>query len=106
VSVASAMIGSVMLGLVVDNTIHVLHRYSKAKGSNLQRVESALADTAMPMIVSSAVLALGLGAGVTGGMQSTHAFAALAATTVGLAFLGDAVVLPALLLSRNQKTTA
>ena len=106
VSVASAMIGSVMLGLVVDNTIHVVHRYSKATGSNIQRVEAALADTAMPMTVSSAVLALGLGAGVTGGMQSTHEFAALAAATVGLAFLSDAVVLPALLLSRNQKATA
>jgi predicted RND superfamily exporter protein len=105
-SVASAMIGSVMLGLVVDNTIHVLHRYSRSKGSHSQRVESALADTAMPMTISSAVLAAGLGAGVVGGMQSTHEFAALAATTVGLAFLGDAVVLPALLLSRNQKATA
>lgn len=97
-TVANAMIGSVMLGLVVDNTIHVMHRFQQHAGRVQERVVSALGHTMAPMLVSSTVLAVGLGAGVVGEMQSTKDFAALAATTIALALVGDAVVLPALLL--------
>jgi uncharacterized protein len=106
-TVANAMIGSVMLGLVVDNTIHVMHRFQQQEGRVQERVASALAHTMAPMLVSSAVLAVGLGAGVAGEMQSTKDFAVLAATTIGLALVGDAVVLPALLLrQRNEEALA
>jgi predicted RND superfamily exporter protein len=53
-------------------------------------------------MASSLVLAIGLGAGLVGGMRSTHEFAALAAATILLALIGDAFVLPALLL-RSQR---
>lgn len=104
-TVANAMIGSVMLGLVVDNTIHVMHRFQQHAGRVQERVASALDHTMAPMLVSSAVLAVGLGAGVVGEMQSTKDFAALAATTIVLALLGDAVVLPALLLRPRDEET-
>ena len=102
ISVASAMIGSVMLGLVVDNTIHFLHRYREGIGSSAARVTHAISRTALPMMASSLVLAIGLGAGLVGGMRSTHEFAVLAAATIVLALIGDAIVLPALLL-RSQR---
>jgi predicted RND superfamily exporter protein len=54
------------------------------------------------MMASSLVLAIGLGAGLVGGMRSTHEFAGLAAATIVLALIGDAIVLPALLL-RTQR---
>jgi predicted RND superfamily exporter protein len=106
ITVASAMIGSVMLGLVVDNTIHFLHRYREGGGSAVARVGHALSKTAAPMMASSLVLAIGLGAGLVGGMRSTHEFAALAAATIVLALIGDAIVLPALLLRAQRASEA
>ncbi|MEQ1631617.1 MAG: MMPL family transporter [Planctomycetota bacterium] len=105
--VANAMIGSVMLGLVVDNTIHFLHHYRHANGNSVSRVQHALEHIASPMIGSSLVLAIGFGTGMLGGMESTHEFAALAAATILLALFCDAVLLPALLLlSSGREATA
>ena len=105
--VANAMIGSVMLGLVVDNTIHFLHHFRHANGTAVARVQHALEHIASPMLGSSLVLAIGFGVGMFGGMESTHEFAALAAATIGLALLCDAVLLPALLLlSSGREATA
>lgn len=97
--VANAMIGSVMLGLIVDNTIHFLHRFRERTGPALSRVRHALEHVAAPMLGSSLVLALGFGSGLLGDMASTHEFALLSATTIGLALVGDAVLLPALMLA-------
>lgn len=101
--VANAMIGSVMLGLVVDNTIHFLHHYREHPGTALARVRRALEHVASPMLGSSLVLALGFGSGLLGDMASTHEFAALSAATIGLALFGDAVLLPALLLALSPR---
>ena len=100
--VANAMIGSVMLGLIVDNTIHFLHHFRHGSGNGVARVQHAIERIASPMIGSSIVLVIGFGAGLLGGMESTHEFAILAAATIGLALVGDGVLLPALLLSTTR----
>lgn len=97
VGVATAMIGCTMLGLVVDNTIHLLHRYQalRAADRNLDALRAAWLDTIRPMTLASAVLALGFGAAIFSRLSTTAEFGALAAATIATAWLGTAVLLPA-----------
>jgi predicted RND superfamily exporter protein len=97
VSVATAMIGCTMLGLVVDNTIHLLHRYRALRDG--MRDEDALAhawaETIRPMTLASAVLALGFGSAAWSRLVTTAEFGVLAAATIATAWLATAVLLPA-----------
>lgn len=102
-TVASAMIGSVMLGLIVDNTIHLLHHVRHARGTPAQRTATALAAVARPMLISSAVLSAGFGVGAAGAMTTTHDFALLSAATIAFALIGTGLVLPVLLLTRMAR---
>lgn len=102
-TVANAMIGSVMLGLIVDNTIHLLHRFRHGRGTQGTRLAAALRTVLRPMVVASAVLTAGFAVGLTGSMVSTHEFAGLAAVTIVLALFADGVVLPVLLLTRPAR---
>lgn len=97
VGVATAMIGCTMLGLVVDNTIHLLHRYQalRAGGSRHDALRAAWLDTIRPMTLASAVLALGFGSAIGSRLSTTAEFGALAAATIATAWLGTAVLLPA-----------
>ncbi|MCA8942157.1 MAG: MMPL family transporter, partial [Planctomycetes bacterium] len=100
-SVATVMIGSTMMGLVIDDTIHLMHHYvqSLRRGRTPRRaVLDAMTRTGRAISVTSVVLALGLGVGVFGSLESTIEFSALAAGTVVIAWLLDVVVLPATLL--------
>lgn len=100
VSVATAMIGSVMLGLVVDNTIHFVHHFRHARRSlaAAAAVRRALAEVGRPMWISAAVLATGFATGLCGSMRSTAEFGALASLGMALALVASLVVLPAALL--------
>ncbi|MBK8098529.1 MAG: MMPL family transporter [Planctomycetes bacterium] len=102
-TVASAMIGSVMLGLIVDSTIHLLHHYRNERrtGSRAAATTVALIRVLRPIALSSTVLALGFLTGLGGSMTTTVDFSVLAAVTIGLAFVATAIVLPAVLLLRD-----
>lgn len=99
VSVATAMIGCTMLGLVVDNTIHLLHRYRelRAGADAPQALAHAWGDTIRPMTLASAVLALGFGSAAWSRLATTAEFGVLAAATIATAWLATAVLLPAAL---------
>lgn len=97
VGVATAMIGCTMLGLVVDNTIHLLHRFQalRAGGGRDDAMQAAWLDTIRPMTLASAVLGLGFGTAVGSRLSTTAEFGALAAATIATAWFGTAVLLPA-----------
>ncbi|MBM3962571.1 MAG: hypothetical protein FJ306_11810 [Planctomycetes bacterium] len=97
VSVATAMIGCTMLGLVVDNTIHLLHRYHalRARAGAAAALAEAWHDTIAPMTLASAVLALGFGSAAWSRLTTTAEFGVLAAATIATAWLATAVLLPA-----------
>jgi predicted RND superfamily exporter protein len=97
VSVATAMIGCTMLGLVVDNTIHLLHRYHalRARAGAAAALAEAWHDTIAPMTLASTVLALGFGSAAWSRLTTTAEFGVLAAATIATAWLATAVLLPA-----------
>lgn len=100
-SVGTAMVGSVMLGLVVDDTIHFLHGYREARvsgGGRTTAIARALLRCGRALTISSVVLAAGFATGLLGELQTTREFAALAAGTIVAAWFADVIVLPAILL--------
>lgn len=106
ISVATALIGSVMLGLVVDTTIHLLARFGRARARGARAapaVASALLRTGRAASVTTLVLGAGFGVAALGRLETTIEFGLLAALTVVVAFAVAALLLPALLLLRRER---
>lgn len=100
----TVMIGSIALGLVVDDTVHYLvrlRRTSRRPDSTLEQdVEDSMHQTGRPIIVTSLVLsfsflALGLGSSFAPNLY----FGVISALVIVLAVVADLVVLPAALLT-------
>ena len=104
VTVVSSMIGVVMLGLVVDDTIHWLHAYRKAHGTPAARVVVAQRHVARAITITTAVLSIGFVMTAFGELLPTREFGQLAVATLFIAFVADLVCLPALLLAASGRT--
>ncbi|HEU4419574.1 MAG TPA: MMPL family transporter [Planctomycetota bacterium] len=108
VSVATAMTGCTMLGLIVDNTMHLLHHYRNARATMAARpaLRASFDHCGRAMTLSSIVLALGFLVATTSRLSTTVEFAWLATSKVAAAWFGVAVVLPLLLMLRNAPRPA
>lgn len=100
-SFATAMISSVMLGLIVDDTIHLLHRFRELRAAGVEplaAVEKVFQHSGRAIVITSVVLGLGFAIGLSGSLSTTIEFCALAATTIVVAFFSDLILLPAILV--------
>ncbi|MCK6446539.1 MAG: MMPL family transporter [Planctomycetes bacterium] len=105
VSVATAMISSVLLGLIVDDTVHLLHgiRHLRDEGkSSLAAIETVFRRNGRAVVVTSIVLAGGFAGTALGELETSFEFGAVAAATILVALVADLVVLPALLVDRRE----
>ncbi len=101
VSVATAMIACTMLGLLVDNTIHLLHQYRhERQRGTADAVGGALSRVGRPMALSSALLTTGFAVAATSELATTVEFAALACATIAAAWFACSALLPLLLMFR------
>ena len=104
-STGTAMVATVAIGLVVDNTIHFLHRYQLERHGH---TGPALLRTALgvgpAMIISTAVLTLGFWVGTFSSFLPSVYFSLMTGVTLLGALLCDLLVLPAgmLLLDRMR----
>lgn len=107
VSVATAMIGCTMLGLIVDNTLHLLHHFQLARRTLPARpaLRHALDQTGRAMTLSSAVLMLGFVTAATSRLETTVEFALLATTTIAAAWFATAMLLPLLVAASARRRT-
>lgn len=100
-TVANSMIGSVMLGLIVDDTIHFLHAYRHARADGLDRATAAgaaLDTVGHALVATSLVLSAGFAGGLLGELDSTRELSLLSAATIGSSLLANLYLLPALLV--------
>jgi hypothetical protein len=107
-SFATAIISSTMLGLIVDDTIHMLHRFRELRASGLdplRAIEGVYRSGGRAIVITSVTLALGFGAGAVGELTTSVEFSVLAALTIVTAFLADLILLPAILV-RTTTTAA
>jgi predicted RND superfamily exporter protein len=98
---ATVTVAGIALGLIVDDTIHILHRYAAAR-SDGATAPTAIADTlyivGRPVLVTSIAVAAGFGGFAFSPFPPTFYFGLLIAWTSISAVACDLLVLPALLL--------
>jgi hypothetical protein len=101
-STATTMIASVVLGLIVDDTIHLLHRYTSERAlgyAPLPAVERALRSTGRALLSTTLILTLGFWVGTLGSFQPTVHFSFLTGLTMLLALAVELLMTPAVLLA-------
>jgi predicted RND superfamily exporter protein len=98
--VVTVMVASVNLGIIDDETIHVLHALREAQHEGLlgeAAVAQALARTGRDVVFTCAVLGLGFGSLLISEFRPTAHFGGLTALTIAIALAADLVLLPVLL---------
>jgi hypothetical protein len=101
------LIGSVAIGLAVDDTIHFLHgfqRYYDRSGDAIGAIRETLQSTGQALLFTTLVLCAGFFLFTLGTMQSTQNFGFLTGFALIVAFLADVTLVPAIigLLTRRD----
>jgi len=103
------LIGSIAIGLVVDDTIHFLHnfkRYHNESGDVKIAVEKTLLSTGRAIFVTTVVLCIGFFIYMTADMANVIRFGFITGITIILALLSDLFLAPALMqVMYGKKTT-
>lgn len=102
---ATVTVAGIALGLLVDDTIHILHHYTAARRIGMDAA-AAVADSLFavgrPVLVTCVAVAAGFGAFAFSPFPPTRYFGLLIAWTAAMAVVCDLVLLPALLLARAR----
>ncbi|MGI9591957.1 MAG: efflux RND transporter permease subunit, partial [Myxococcota bacterium] len=104
------LIGGVIIGLAVDDTIHFMHRfgrYYEESGDAHYAVHETLATTGTALLFTSLALASGYAVFLLSYMQNTFWFGALCLLGTITAFVADILLAPALmvLVTRWERTS-
>lgn len=109
VNMAVAVTFSMSLGIIVDDTVHVLSKYLHALRKGMtpeQALRSTLHDAGVALVITSAIIASGLLV-LTLSDYGVHAIMGLiTAPIILLALALDLLLLPAILLKMSQRTPA
>ncbi|MCP4113999.1 MAG: RND family transporter [Desulfobacteraceae bacterium] len=102
-------IGSVAIGLVVDDTIHFMYNYKKyydSTGNPVLAVEKTLLGTGRALLITSVVLAANFFVITTATLNHSIRFGLFTGIVVILALLADFVLAPALMVLASAKEEA
>lgn len=98
---ATVTIAAVVIGIVVDDTIHFLYRYrvelAAAEGDHERAAERTCATAGAAMTATTLILAAGFLVLTLASVKSVIYFGLLTSTAMIAGLLGDLVILPALL---------
>lgn len=100
-STATAMIASIVLGLVVDASIQFLYRFRKefqSRSHYLQSLHHTYRNIGQSMVLSTLILCIGFASSVFASFRITVHFGVLTSLTIFLALLCSLLVLPVFLL--------
>ena len=100
-SIGTLLIGSIVIGVAVDDTIHFMHkfiRYSEETGDPREAVRRTFATTGTALLTTSLVLATSFVIYVTAHFHSLIHFGILAGFATIVAFLADVLTAPALMV--------
>jgi len=104
---SSLLIGCVVIGLAVDDTIHFVHkfqRYFAQTGDARLAVRRTLETTGAALLFTSLVLAAGFSVMMLAYMDNAAQFGMLASFATVTAFLADIVLSPALMVLATRGT--
>jgi predicted RND superfamily exporter protein len=94
------MITPIMLGIAMDDTIHLIYKYKRTKaikGNAQQRIDKSMIYTGGALLSTTIALVAGFLIISTSEIPSVSEFGLLCALTILMAFITDVVFLPALL---------
>jgi predicted RND superfamily exporter protein len=97
--VVTVMIASITLGIVVDDTVHLLHGFQRARASGLApgaAMGDALARSGHALVFTALVLSLGFATLALSEFRPTARFGELTAITIAVALAAELLLLPAL----------
>ncbi|MGE0744564.1 MAG: RND family transporter [Rhodospirillales bacterium] len=107
VGVAAAAVASVTLGIIVDDTVHFLSGYLRARRVHGLAPPAAVAEVmshaGRPILISTVVLVSGFAVLAASTFELNAVLGVLSAITIAIALGGDLLFLPALLLTIDQK---
>jgi predicted RND superfamily exporter protein len=100
------LIGSIAIGLAVDDTIHFLHNYRRyyleTKDSS-KAIEQTFFTTGKAMVITTIVLSFGFYAYLMAQMVSIQNFGLLTGSVIVLALLADLLLAPALMIVASKR---
>ncbi len=108
IGLVSSVVIAISFGIVVDDTIHFLSKYLKARREGEAAPESiryAFRTTGQALWVTTVVLAAGFLVFTASGFQLSWVLGLMVAITVGFALAADFLLLPALLMLADRKTS-
>jgi predicted RND superfamily exporter protein len=105
---STTLIGGIIIGLAVDDTIHFMHRFNRyydRSGDPQEAVRETLETTGTAMLFTSVVLAAGFLVFLLAYMENIVGFGLLCAFATATAFLADITLAPALmvLVTRRER---
>lgn len=93
-------IGSIAIGLVVDDTIHFMYNFRKfhrLTGDTVKAVEETLLGTGRALLITSIVLCANFFTLLTGSLNNSRTFGLFTGIVIILALLADFILAPALM---------
>ena len=106
VGIASSVVIAVVFGIVVDDTIHFLSKYLKARRKKLDAPEAvryAFRTVGHALWTTTTVLSAGFLVFATSGFQVSWALGLLVTITIIFALVADFLLLPALLITIDRR---
>ena len=106
VGIASSVVLAVVIGIIVDDTVHFLSKYLKARRADESppdAVRTAFRTAGPALLTTTVVLSAGFLVFCISGFESTWALGLLVATTTSFALVVDFLLLPALLLALDRR---
>lgn len=107
VNLAVSVVGAITLGIVVDDTVHFLAKYVRARREKGLSPDDAIADTfrtvGNALILTTVALVLGFLVLTLSGFAVSNQMGFLSAATLTVALIADLTLLPALILLIDRK---
>ena len=108
VGIASSVVIAVVFGIVVDDTVHFLSKYLKARREGLpapEAVRSAFHMVGHALWTTTAVLSAGFLVFATSGFEVSWALGLLVTITIVFALVADFLLLPTLLIVIDRRNS-
>ncbi len=107
VGLAIAVVVAMTLGIVVDDTVHFLSKYLRARRENgmdpFEATRYAFSTVGMALWVTSITLVAGFGALAFSGFKVNADMGLLSAVTIAMALIADFLFLPTLLMKLDTR---
>ncbi len=107
VGIASSIMVAIAFGIIVDDTIHFLSKYLKARRERLEpadAVRSAFRTTGQALLTTSLVLSAGFAVFASSGFEVSWSLGLLLMITIVFALAADFLLLPTLLIAVDRRS--